>query len=125
MFAQLPALTVTYNDEYSGNTANYTTAGSSANAFAIGFGFEVRYPVKPRITILLSGDYLHAAPSFSIIRTGATLTSYGSIVPDNGNGQVNTTTQPFNIFSFSLGVGYTIFAQKPHKSYRVLVDPSF
>ena len=111
MIATIPALTITYNDETAGNSASYTQATTSGSAFAIDFGFELRVPVKPSLSVFLSGDYLHAVPAFSIITTGATLTSYGSIVPDNGNGQEVTTDHPFNVFSLSLGVGYTLSAK--------------
>lgn len=111
MFARLPQININYYDEtrdYS--EINYQSA-SSATAFAIDLGFEVRYPVKPRFCIILSADYLHASPSFTMVNTGATLSSYGSI-QDNTTGQETTVSQPFNLFNLSVGVGYTISAKK-------------
>lgn len=114
MFAQIPSYTVNYYDQSTGNSSDYYQAATSASAFAFGFGFDARYPIKPRICIILSGDYVHAVPSFPMIASGATLASDGSIT--QGSGNEVTTGQPFNVFSLSLGVGYTISAS-PHKRH--------
>jgi len=124
MIATMPSITVTYNDQTTGNAASYTESAASGSAFAIDLGFEARYPVCPRIAVFLSADYLHAIPTFPVVRTGATLTAHGSIVPSDGSGQIVSTDQSFNVFSLSLGVGYTISAQKP-KKHIFIGTPSF
>ena len=116
MIAAMPNLTLTYNDESRGQSANFYQGQTSASAFAFGFGFEARVPVKHRFCIIIGGDYLHAVPAFNVITTGATLTSYGSIVSGGDGGDEVTTDHPFNLFNVSFGVGYIISAQKPHIS---------
>lgn len=111
MMARIPGIDIIYYDETRNNTGVNQQAATSAAAFAFDLGFEFRYPVKSRFCIILSGDYLHAVPSFTVVNTGNQLTSYGSI-EDNSAGTETTTSQPFNLFNFSLGIGYTISAQK-------------
>lgn len=116
MISTIPALAINYTDETRGTSASSYQAQTSASAFAFGFGFEARYPVKPRFCVIASIDYLHAVPAFNVITTGATVTSYGSIVSGGDGGDEATTDHPFNLFNLSLGVGYTISAEKPHIS---------
>ncbi len=111
MLARIPEINTIYYDEARNNTGINQQAATSAAAFAFDFGFEFRYLVKPRFCIILSGDYLHAVPSFTVVNTGSQLTSYGSI-EDNSAGTETTRSQPFNLFNLSLGVGYTISARK-------------
>jgi len=111
MMASIPSLTVNYYDQTNFTSGNLNENASSATAFAIDFGVEARYPVKPKLSIILSMDYLHAVPTFTKVTTGAALNSDGNII--QGTGQEIATDQPFNIFSFSAGIGYIISAQKP------------
>jgi len=111
MLSRIPEIDIVYNDETRNNTGVNKQAATSGAAFAIDLGFEFRYPVKTRFCIILSGDYLHAVPSFTMVNSGSQLSSYGSI-EDNSAGTETTRSQPFNLFNFSLGVGYTISAQK-------------
>lgn len=112
MTATIPGLTVNYYNQTAENNGNYYQSEASGSAFAIDFGFEVRYPVRPRLSLIFGVDYLHGTPSFPIVTTGATLTSNGSILQGNESGQEVTIDQPFNLLNLSLGVGYTISAQK-------------
>lgn len=111
MMAYMPLETTNISDLSTGNNGSYSQSASSGSAFALDFGIEARYPVKPKFCIILGIDYLHAAPSFPIVTTGAILSSYGSSLQENEGGQEVTLDQPFSLFNFSLGVGYTISAK--------------
>ncbi|HTB30401.1 MAG TPA: hypothetical protein VK808_00130 [Bacteroidia bacterium] len=110
MFANIPALSVNYYDSSTKNRGTYQQAISSGSAFAMDFGIEARYEVKPKISILFSIDYLHAVPTFNFITTGAGLNILGNIVQETG--RQASSDQAFDLDTFTLGVGYTISAQK-------------
>jgi hypothetical protein len=111
MVANIPEIDIIYNDQTGNNSGINEQGASTASAFAFDLGFELRYSIKPRFCIILSADYLHAVPSFTIVNTGSTLSSYGSIETNNGGTEV-TTDQPFNLFNLSVGVGYVISAKR-------------
>lgn len=111
MVANIPDIDITYYDEIKGNSGINYQGATTASAFAFDLGFELRYPFKPRFCIILSADYLHAVPSFTMVNTGSMLSSYGSI-ETNSEGTEVTTNQPFNLFNLSVGIGYVISAQK-------------
>jgi hypothetical protein len=110
MLAELPPITVNYNNQYSGNSGTYYQAITSGKAFAFDMGIEARYRVYERFCIILSADYLTAAPSFNNITTGAGLSSSGNIIQETGRETI--INQSFDLSNFSLGVGYIISAQK-------------
>jgi hypothetical protein len=110
MFASIPSLSVNYKDS-AGNTGTYYQAKTSGSAFAMDMGIEVRYAVMAKLSVMLSIDYLHAVPTFNYVTTGAGLTPVGSIEQETG--RQASSDQPFDLYSFTLGVGYTIYAQKP------------
>ena len=111
MVATIPAETVyiskpVYGGDIRGTFNEYE---SESTAFAIDFGMEVRYLLRPRLSIIASVDYLHAAPSFTVVTAGTIASSNGNLV--NGNNET-VSSQPFDLYNLSLGIGYTISAQK-------------
>jgi hypothetical protein len=110
MSATLPSVTAEYYDQTTGTDGLQYQGQTSGSAFAIDFGIEARYPVTHRLSVFGSIDYLHADPSFLIVTSGAAFASDGSIIL--GSGQEVTSDQAFNLFNLSLGMGYTISAQK-------------
>ncbi len=54
---------------------------------------------------------MHSVPTFLSVVTGSEITSTGTIISAPGR-QVMGGDQPFDLYTISIGVGYTISAQK-------------
>jgi hypothetical protein len=107
MLATYPAFAVNVFDSASGAKGTLYQSETKGSAFAIDFGIELRYHVIPKLSIILSADYVHSSPSFTDVVTG--------IATSNGISfqgyELGTASQAFSLFNLSLGIGYTISAQ--------------
>ncbi len=110
MMATYPAYAINIVEPGGGVIGTINQFDTKGTAFAIDFGIEARYHVKPKLSIIFSMDYLHANPSFTDVVTGIVSAPNGIILQENGE---ETSSQSYNLFNLSLGVGYTISAQKP------------
>ncbi len=112
MFANVPSIAINMTDNTTGNMGAFYQGETSASGFAIDFGLDARYWVNRKFSVIFSADYLHADPSFLLVVTGAALNTNGEIAQEAGR-ETTASSQPFSLFSLSLGIGYNIMAQKP------------